>query len=133
VHTLDAGGAESADSNIDLATSVIFAETITPAPPGPPVTVKYSHFNELLTAVNAVRALAGASYPAIAFTTPAPALHTKILGAHITDLRNGLDQARAALGLPALTYTDPVIYTPPSSSPTLIKAAHVTELRDGVK
>jgi len=52
-----------------------------------------------------------------------------IKAVHMTELRSALDAARAAIGLPALVYTDPTI-TPGS---TVIKAAHVTEVRAGTQ
>jgi hypothetical protein len=48
---------------------------------------------------------------------------------HVTELRAGLDAARAAVGLPAIGYTDPVI----TVGITLMKAAHITELRAGTQ
>lgn len=118
------GSVESADSNVDLATTVIFTDsTITTG-----VTfVKVVHFNELLTAVNAVRTLAGLG--TIAFTSPAPGANVTVRGAHVTDLRNGLNAARSTLGLSALSYTDPTI----TAGTTIIKAVHVTDLRGGVQ
>ena len=119
-----AGSVESTDSNVDLATTVIFTD---PALIAGTTLVKTAHLTELLTAVNAVRALAG--FGSIAFTTPAPGLNVIVLGAHINDLRNGLNPARSALGLAAQSYTDPTI----AAQTTLIKAAHITELRNGVQ
>ena len=48
---------------------------------------------------------------------------------HIDQMRTALNQARTALGLPAIGYTDPTI----TAGTTLIKAAHIQELRNGVK
>jgi subtilisin-like proprotein convertase family protein len=119
-----AGSVESTDSNVDLATTVIFTDpTIT----GGTTLVKTAHLTELLTAVNAVRALAG--FGATTFTTPAPGLSVIVLGAHINDLRNGLNPARSTLGLTAQLYTDPTI----AAGTTLIKATHITDLRNGVQ
>jgi hypothetical protein len=72
-------------------------------------------------------ALAGQS--AIAFTPPAPASGVTVLGALMTDLRNGLSPARSALGLPAQGFTD----VPINAGITLIKAVHINELRNGVQ
>jgi hypothetical protein len=116
-------GDETADSNVDLATTVIFTDpTLTPYV----TTVKSAHFTELLTAVNAVRSLAGLD--AIAFTDPTPASGGTILARHLVDLRQGLEPARSELGLTALTYTVPTI-----RPGTLIMRDHISELRDGVK
>jgi hypothetical protein len=48
---------------------------------------------------------------------------------HITQLRTALDAARAAIGLPAMSYTNPTI----TGGSTAVKAAHITDLRNGVK
>ncbi|HEY6138889.1 MAG TPA: RTX toxin [Thermoanaerobaculia bacterium] len=125
VRAHSSGGAVSVDSNIDLATTVIFTD---PTLTAGTTLVKAVHFTELLTAVNAVRALAG-GYGAISFTTPAPASGVSVLAAHVSDLRNGLNPARSTLGLSALSYTDSTL-TPGS---TKIKAAHINELRNGVQ
>ena len=74
-----------------------------------------------------MRAAAGLAPPA--FGDPDLAGGMPIKTVHVTDLRSALDEARAAIGLPALTYTDPTIV----GGVTGIKAAHITELRDGVK
>ncbi|HEV7242875.1 MAG TPA: hypothetical protein VGQ36_26855, partial [Thermoanaerobaculia bacterium] len=115
-------GLESADSNIDLATTVIFTDSSLSG-----ILIKSVHFTQLLTAVNAVRALAGQS--AISFTAPAPASGVTVLGAHVTNLRNGLTPARSALSLPAQGFTD----VPINAGSTLIKAIHINELRNGVQ
>ncbi len=124
VRAVSVGGFESTNSNIDLATTVLFTDaTLNVAS----TVVKTVHFTELLTAVNAVRALAG--QPAIGFTSPVPAFGAVALAAHMTDLRNGLTPARSALGLPAQGFTDvPVVGTS-----TVIKAVHINELRNGVR
>ena len=116
-------GVESGDSALDLATTVIFTDqtllvTVTPA--------RAAHFTELLSAVNAVRGLAGLG--AVAFSAPAPAAGTTIRAQHLVDLRSGLAPARAVIGLPEVILTDPTIV--PGSTP--IKAAHLIELRAGV-
>jgi len=108
------GASESIDSNVDLATTVAFTN--------PLQIVMATHFTELRTAVNAVRALAGLG--AYAFTD-ASLLGAPIRAAHVTELRNALNAARSTLGLSAASYTD--------ATPTLIKAAHVTDVRNGVQ
>ena len=117
-------GSESSDSNIDIATTVLFTD--------PTLTVgtteaKLAHFTELLTAVNAVRTLAALG--GIAFTAPTPTTSVTVRRQHVLDLRTGLDAARSALALSALTYTDPTI----TAGTTTIKAAHISDLRNGVK
>jgi len=117
-------GSESADSNIDLATTVIFTDD--PISIGA-TSVKVVHFTQLLTAVNAVRTLAGLG--TVAFTGPLPATNINVARRHVLDLRGGLDPARSFLGLAPLTYTDTTI----TAGITPIRAAHLTELRNGVK
>lgn len=46
---------------------------------------------------------------------------TAIEAAHLTQLRTALDQARAALGLSPLAYTDPAI----TAGSTIVKTAHI--------
>lgn len=118
------GTTESADSPVDLATTLIFTDD----PITPSVThVKSAHFIELLTAVNAVRTLAEVA--PITFTSTVPAVGGPIQAQHVLDLRGGIAEARTILTLPAIAFAEPSI-TPGS---TTIKAAQVTELRGGVK
>lgn len=100
-------GLESADSNVDLATTVIFTD---PTLTAGGTVVKAVHFTQPLTAVNAVRALAGQS--AISFTAPAPASGVTVFGAHMTYLRNGL--------------TGPIRGRPPGMMPGMLRdCAHL--------
>ena len=117
-------GSESADSNIDIAATVIFTDPTLTVGTTP---AKLAHFIELLTAVNAVRTLAALG--GIAFTAPTPTTSVTVRRQHVLDLRTGLDAARSALVLSALTYTDPTI----TAGTTTIKAAHINDLRNGVK
>jgi hypothetical protein len=117
-------GQFSTFSDDDVATTVVFTD--------PTLTVgstkaKLVHFTEALTAVNALRTLAGIA--PVSFTAPAPATNVSIRRAHLLDLRTGLDAARAVLGLPAISYTDAVI----TAQSTKIKAVHIDELRNGVR
>lgn len=117
------GGVESADSNVDLATTVMFTDpTLTTS-----TKVTATHFNELRAAVNAVRAMKGLA--PIVFSPPAPAANISILRQHLLDLRGGLDAGRAALLLPAVSYTDAAI----TAGATKIKVAHITDLRNGAR
>jgi hypothetical protein len=61
----------------------------------------------------------------MSFSAPAPATNATVRSATIQELRTGADQARAALGLSAMAYTD--------ASLTVIKAVHVQQLRNAVK
>ena len=114
------GGAFSAS---ELATTTMFTDPEVVA--GSSV-LKSAHFTELLTAVNAVRTLAGLG--TTTFATPATALSQATTG-HVTTLRAGVDAARTALGLGTSAYTDASLVS--GSSP--IRAAHVTELRSRVQ
>ncbi|HEU4887488.1 MAG TPA: M57 family metalloprotease [Thermoanaerobaculia bacterium] len=117
-------GGESTDSNIDLATTVIFTDD--PLVAGA-TKVKAAHITQLRTAVNAVRTLA--SLGAGSYTDPTiTAGVTKIKAVHVTQLRTALTAARAALPLPAISYAETI-----TASTTKIKASHLTELRNGVK
>ncbi len=117
-------GGESADSDKDLATTVIFTDD--PLIVGT-TTVQAVHLTQLRTAVNAVRALA--SLGAGSYTDPTiTATVTPIKAVHITDLRTALDAARSNLTLSALSYGESIV-----GGSTTIKASHFTELRNGVK
>lgn len=109
-------------SDDDVATTVVFTD---PTLSGT-TKVKLTHFTQLLTAVNAMRTLAGLS--TISLSAPAPATNVTLRRQHILDLRTALDAARGVIGLPALTYTDSTI----TAGSTKVKAAHVNELRAGV-
>lgn len=122
MRSVNASEAVSGYSPVDLATTTLFTDV--------PIVVgetqaKAVHLTELRTAVNAVRVLAG-STPTSWAESVAPG--SVIKAAHVTELRNSLDPARAALGLAALSYTDPSL-----AVGYFIKALHFTDLRDGVK
>jgi hypothetical protein len=125
-YAIQAHGAGAITSDIsvpDVATTTSFTDpTITALSTKP----KAIHLAQLLTVVNSLRSLAGLS--PISFTAPAPAALVTVRRQHILDLRVGLDAARAALSMSALTYTDPTL----TAGSTRIKAAHITELRAGV-
>jgi hypothetical protein len=121
VHAVS-GGLESGDSVADLATTVIFAEPITPNV----TTVKASHFGELRTAVNAVRDLAGIG--TFSFTDGS-LTNVAVKSIHIDELRTNLNLALGALHLPIITFADPTLI--PGTTP--IAAVHVTQLRAGVQ
>ncbi|HYR29276.1 MAG TPA: hypothetical protein VEU30_12475, partial [Thermoanaerobaculia bacterium] len=89
--------------------------------------VKVVHFQQLRTAVDAMRTLAGLS--AATFTDPVmtPGV-TIVKKVHLEEIRTALDQARSALLLPAWTYQDRPL---PNFTPT--RAVHMTEARGGVK
>lgn len=117
-------GGESVDSNIDLATTVIF--TNDPLVSNTSV-IAATHLTQLRTAVNAVRALAGLG--AGAYTDPTvTAGTTKVKAAHVNELRSSLDAARLLLMLSAMSYGENL-----TAGTTSITAAHFGELRGGVK
>jgi hypothetical protein len=118
------GGKFSAFSLSDVATTVVFTD---PSLTAGTTKVSADHLNELLTAVNAMRTLAGLA-PAT-FSVTAPATSGTIRRQHVTDLRTALDAARATLGISAISYTDATL----TAGVTTIKAAHLTDLRNGVK
>lgn len=117
-------GGESGDSNVDLATTVVFADD--PLVAGTTL-VKSVHISELRTAINAVRTLAALG--AGTYTDPTlTAGVTLVKAAHVNDLRAALNAARAALTLSALSYGETV-----TAGTTAVKATHLSELRNGVK
>lgn len=116
-----AGATTGPVSNFDLATAVAFTDPSISAS----TTAKLAHVNELFTAVNAVRTLAG--LPAMTFGAPAPGASGIVRSTHIANLRTGLDAARTVLTLSAVSYSDPSI-----GAGTGVKAVHVTQLRNGM-
>lgn len=116
-------GGSTAFSAIDPATTIVFTDT--PLTAGTPA--KTTHFSQLRTAVNAMRASAGLAPQS--FTDPTLTTSTFIKAVHLSDLRTALDQARATIGVSALSYTNPTI----TVGATTIKAAHINELRNGVQ
>lgn len=117
------GGTTGPYSASDSTAAVVFAETITAG-----VTrIKSSHFTELLSAVNALRALAGLG--SISFTSPAPSSITTIRAAHVSTLRTGVTQAYASLGLSSPVFTDATLTT----QSTVVKAVHLNQLRTAVR
>jgi len=115
------GAGASPDSNIDIATTVIFTDD--PLTPGVTV-IKAVHLAELRTAVNAVRALAGL---AAATFTDAASHGVVVRAVHITELRTNLDQAMSVLGLRTGGYTNAV------ATGVVIRAVDFQEIRDRVK
>lgn len=96
--------------------------------PGHATTINANHITELRTAVNAVRHLAGMGDG----TWTHPANHgDPIYVEDVRELRQKLDEALGALGLPTPPYqTDPTLVgLHESANATPIKAAHIRELR----
>ncbi len=115
-----AGGSVSANSAVDIATTLMFTDD--PLTAG--TIVKAVHLAELRTAVNAVRSLAGLNPGSY---TDAAVGGTTIKAVHLTELRAALDAARAALGLAANVYGQATL------TGDVIKASHIQELRAGVR
>lgn len=111
-----ASGVSSADSAPDHATTVMFSDQ--PLVAGT-TKVKLAHLTELRTAVNAFRAAAGLA-PASFSGSP-----SYVLKSDLETLRSGLQQARQALGMSTLTFTDAI--------PSTIKAVHFQELRTALQ
>lgn len=124
VRAIDGSNNRSADSNADLATTVIFTDDPLVAQI---TTVKASHVSELRAAVGAVRNLANLS----PWTFMDPTLDSNVLikTIHVSELRAALEPARSGLALPALSYSD----APLVAGMTAVKAAHLHELRNGAK
>lgn len=116
-------GAESPDSNADLATTVLFTDPLLNVS----TKIHAAHFIELLTAINAVRVLGGLSPQT--FAAPLPAASIAIRKAHLQGLRDALHPALSALRLPLPSYTDETI-TPVTTG---VKKVHIDELRAGVQ
>jgi YD repeat-containing protein len=121
----------SSFSNQDLATTVAFTDIVNDP------RIRLVVFTELLTAVNAVRAGAGAGPVAWAGilqgspAPPAPAVNGIVYGEHVLALRREMEYARQLLlGIQPQGYTDPVL---PGSPKIIVKAIHITELRGRVQ
>jgi hypothetical protein len=108
---------EDEERDRDGGVPVVFVD----APLSVGTMAKVTHWAQLRTAVNAMRASAGLA--AQSFTDPTLSNAVKIKTVHLTELRTALDQARAAIGLPALAY----------SGGAGVRAAQVNEAREGVR
>lgn len=112
----------SAWSNVDLATTVIFADE--PVTSG--ASIRALHVMELRTAINAVRALWNNTLGPFAFTDSSLA-GSGTKGVHVQELRDVLSEARTGLVLGGVPFTDPLL------AGLMMKAVHITELRGGVR
>jgi hypothetical protein len=130
VRAFDSGNCPSGYTNIDLATTTIFPEDIV----AQVTTIRASHLTELRTAVNAVRRTAGLGdfnwTDSSTYTQPTetPAFGGRVLKDQLQKLRDKLDEARSALGLPAQTYSNQ-----PLSVGVIVYANHILQLRQGVQ
>jgi hypothetical protein len=106
--------------NNDYATAMIFTDAA--LAPGTPI--QAAHFNELRTAVNAMRKAAALT----AFSWTDPSLANGIVKtSHVTQLRSALNDALLALNRYA-SFTDSSL-----TAGMPIRAAHIRELREAVK
>jgi lamin tail-like protein len=121
VRAVDAATNRSVNSAPDLASTYVFDDT--PLNPGTPI--RAVHLQQLRTAINAVRALAGLN--ATTFTDPS-LTGVIVKKVHIDELRTSLSEARSTLQLPALIYAETL-----TAAATTIKRSHINELRDGIK
>ena len=125
------GNCTSNYSNIVLGARLNFSTdatitTIADDASGATVTVmKAAHINELRTAINAVRSLAGQS--AASYTHSSIAAGDTIYKEDVSELRTKLDEALAALGLRASTWVDAALAG--GSSGTMIRGIHITQAR----
>jgi hypothetical protein len=117
------GANESADSNIDLATSVAFTD---PTIVAGTTKVKAAHIAELRTAVNAVQTLAG--QPNTAYTDPTLNTTIKVKAAHVTELRSRITSARSTLSLSAPSFPTAI-----TAGTTRVSKVFIDELRTSVR
>jgi hypothetical protein len=113
------GVSESADSNIDVATTAVITTDLTITPDV--TAVKAAHWTELVPAVNSLRTLAG--LPAFSFAT-SPVAGGSILVQTVLGLRTALDQARTICLVPAAAYADPSL-----AAGGEVRAQHLLDLR----
>jgi hypothetical protein len=123
VASVDAQGNVSTLSNPDYASTKAFTAITTAS------TISAAHFDELLAAVNMIRA--AAALPALSWTSilssgsTSVAAGNRIRAEHLTALRRRMDEAIASIGGAPTPYSDPTI----AAGSPVIKLNHVTELR----
>jgi hypothetical protein len=120
------GGNTSGFSNVDAATVVNFTDDSLPPAPPPALPIKAVHMSELRVAVNAMRLAAGLTSQPF---TPLTAGVSVVKAEDIREMRRGLNQARAWIGLPPMVYVDPGI----AARTRTIKSRHIYDLRIAVK
>jgi hypothetical protein len=121
VRAISAGGTPSDWSNSDLALTYAFTDGSLQAGV---TTIKRAHLLELRNAANAVRALAPSLGP-VSWADDLPGI---IRASHLVELRTAVAQARAALGLSTLAYSNPA-----PSAGSVIRAIHIEELRAAMR
>ena len=120
------GGSLSPYTAADLATTMSFT-----AIQANVTVIAFSHFDQMLTAINAVRAanhdpglswreaLDEGGFP----DAVVPASNVVIKAAHLVALRKAMDRALGAVLVPTAPYTDSL------TTPTLIRRVHIIELQ----
>jgi hypothetical protein len=122
VAAIDNNGISSVDAGPDLASVRTF--TTDPVPGPGLATVQAVHVSELRSAVDAVRFAVGLP---LAWSSYAPPVGLTVSAADFTQIRDRLNEARAALQISLVSFTAPVGPGQPVARTTL------TELRNGVK
>lgn len=123
VRSADANGNTSPQSNVDLATTIMFSDD----PLQSQTPVQADHIRQLRTAINAVRHLTPTLQDYNWQQPSATLVGAPIKANDIDELRLALDDAMNILGLQAGGYT------PASLAGQLIQTGPITQLRDRVK
>lgn len=121
VISIDAQTVQSVQSNRDVATTVIFTDDPIPAAG----VIKLEHVTQLFTAANALRTLANLA----PYSFDTVVAGDVIQKSAIEQLRLAISPARSALGLPAVSFSDPTL----TAQVSIIRAAHITDPRMAVK
>lgn len=114
------GGQQSGYSNSDVATTRTFIQAVVNT------TITSAVSNQMLEAVNSVRAAAG--WPPVtwsnilAATDPVPIPGNFVVARHVTSTRSRMNEALQALSVPVAAYPDPDL------SATSIQAIHINSL-----
>jgi subtilisin family serine protease len=120
VFAVDLENAVSTPSSYDVVTLIEFADD----PAGPGLTpIRGAHVGDLRLAIDAVRQAAGLERAWTNYGPPAGVVQAS----HFVELRDRLNEARAARSIPAVQLSDPV------AAGTTVRARTVQQLRDGVK
>jgi hypothetical protein len=123
VKSADANGNVSPQSNVDLATTIMFSDD--PLQSG--MLIRADHVRQLRTAINAVRHLTPTLQDYNWQQSSATLIGALIKANDIDELRTALDDAMNILGLQAGGYT------PASLAGQPIQTGPITQLRDRVK